>query len=205
MEKELEEAMQLSPQERMRRLKEIEQRRKNEIDDAHRLLQQAETELEEKDKLPIPELRSMDTSTLFGETDRQMFRMKQFTSEKKAEPKTQGKKTETGLEDTVIEEARQLTPEQLARQQEYQIELAQQPTAVLYDMAKELYQEVSSQGGHPDQYQMAQAYNLEKAREMKTEAIDRGEYTASEKARKQLDITDEISRKIVLTYRRSDQ
>ncbi len=57
----------LSPEERIRRLKELEEERKKEIEEAEELIKETTRELadaEEKRRIPIPEARATDLSTL---------------------------------------------------------------------------------------------------------------------------------------------
>ena len=61
----------LSPEERVKKLKEIEERNKKEIDEARKLMtesiRQIEVEEEMRRDIPIPQLTSIDIDTLFGQ------------------------------------------------------------------------------------------------------------------------------------------
>ena len=63
----VDELKKLSPQERMSRLKELEEERKKEIEEAEKLIRETTRELaeaEDRQKMPIPEARATDLSTL---------------------------------------------------------------------------------------------------------------------------------------------
>ena len=99
----------LSPQERIKRLKEIAEKDKKEIEDAQKLIKESETEIEveekEKEQIPIPQLKATDISELTGQA-KEMFKAKRYKSEKVPEEE---KEEPTPLEETVEQE--QITPE----------------------------------------------------------------------------------------------
>ena len=85
----LDELKRLSPQERIAKLKELEEARKREIDEARSMLTETVRELvdeaEEKEKIPVEQLRAVDESTLLTAEDRELFRMKRFGKAKPGE------------------------------------------------------------------------------------------------------------------------
>ena len=70
MKEEIQKLEKLPPEERIKRLKEIAEINEREINEVKRLIKESESEIEEKQsiqkKLPLPQLRSIDISTLFG-------------------------------------------------------------------------------------------------------------------------------------------
>ena len=72
----------LTVEERIEKLKEIEKKNKEEIKKAQNMLRESEEELEEKEKekadIPIPQLRSVDIGGLFTEEEKQIFKTKRF-------------------------------------------------------------------------------------------------------------------------------
>jgi hypothetical protein len=112
----LEELKRLTPQERLARLKELEEARKREIEEARKMLtetvRELEVEAEEKAKIPIDQLRAVDESALQTEEEKELFRVKRFTRTAKRmdtgeEPRgrdTAEKKDEEELEQLVRKE-----------------------------------------------------------------------------------------------------
>lgn len=70
MSENLDELKNLLPEERLRRLREIEKKDEEELEKAKELIKESEAELEEaielQRKIPIPQMRAIDVSTLFG-------------------------------------------------------------------------------------------------------------------------------------------
>ena len=77
----VDELKKLSPEERIKRLKELEEERKKEIEEAEALIKETNRELaeaEEKQKIPIPEARATDLSTLTTSEERQIVTTHHF-------------------------------------------------------------------------------------------------------------------------------
>ena len=77
----VDELKKLSPDERIKRLKELEEERKREIEEAETLIRETNRELaeaEEKQKIPIPEARATDLSTLTTSEERQIVTTHHF-------------------------------------------------------------------------------------------------------------------------------
>lgn len=70
MEENLDELKNLPPEERIRRLRQIEKKDEEELEKAKELIKESENELKEaidlQRKIPMPQMRSIDVSTLFG-------------------------------------------------------------------------------------------------------------------------------------------
>jgi len=81
-----EEIKKLSPEERIEKLKKLEEERKKEIEEAHKLITESIREVEEakEDKLriPVPQLKSIDTTMLFGDEEKRLFKMKRYSDVK---------------------------------------------------------------------------------------------------------------------------
>lgn len=75
----------LPPEERIKRMKELEQKRKKEIEDAQKIIKESEKELTErkkwKDKVPIPEVAKEDLEGL-SETAREILKVQKGVKEK---------------------------------------------------------------------------------------------------------------------------
>ena len=84
---EIKDIKKLSPEERIKKLKELEEQRKKEIEEAHKLLKTSEDEVEEKRKLkeniPIPQLTSVDVGSLFSKEEKDLFETKHYRSEER--------------------------------------------------------------------------------------------------------------------------
>lgn len=107
----LDELKRLSPQERIRKLKELEEERKKEIEEAEKLIKESNVEIEEErkelERIPIPQLKAVDIQGLFTVEEKEMFKVKRFIDEEKIESLEEElkEKEEKRLEETVKEEA----------------------------------------------------------------------------------------------------
>lgn len=215
MDQELEDLKNLSPDERIKRLKEIQERRKQEIEQAQELMTLTEEELKQREKereqLPIPQLKSDTFENLLGETDREMFRMKRFTSEKiiDSDKKSSGTATttqqleEVPLEETLRRDAPQLSADQRAamEKEQYVKQLAMLPAQQLYNAIKGIQESYHSSGIITDQ-QRGELYSLDKAMQEKADAIRAGEYNPSEYIKKEVDAGSSIINKLMRDYER---
>ena len=119
----VEDLKKLSPEERIKRLKELEEERKKEIEEAESLIKETVREIEEaKEKriIPIPEARATDLATLDTAEERQLVATHHFlTSETAAATTPQSQQQKKSLEEVAAEEApaaqqqAQLTPQQM--------------------------------------------------------------------------------------------
>lgn len=79
----------LSPEERIRKLKELEEERKREIEEAETLIGESERELgeiEEKKNLPIDQLKATNIEQLFTREEKRMFATKRFVNMNETNP-----------------------------------------------------------------------------------------------------------------------
>jgi hypothetical protein len=79
----IEELKKLSPEERIKKLKEIEENRKKEIEEAETLISESMRELDdeqEKKEIPIPQLKADDISSLLTVEEKRMFATKRFVN-----------------------------------------------------------------------------------------------------------------------------
>jgi hypothetical protein len=141
---EIDDIKKLTPEERIRRLKKLEEEKRKEIDEAEKLLKQSEEEFEETEKLrkdiPIPQMKAVDIDALFTPEEKQLFATKRYKDSRPAEEEKEEKKekpAESDLEETVWKEAPKLAPEQLAEQKAYGEQLAQ--TMTVRDINQEIY------------------------------------------------------------------
>lgn len=169
----IEDIKKLSVEERIRKLKDMQEKNKEEIKKAQELLRESEEELEEKEKekaeIPIPQLRAVDIGELFTEEEKQMFNAKRFKTE---EPE----KKEEALEETVEAEEKKLTPEQIEQvQQQYRTQLTKESAEELYSRIKGMQQNVQA-SGYMTKEQANQLANMEYALDKREQAMETGEY-----------------------------
>jgi len=199
--KEIDELRFLDPKERLKRLKELEDKRKKEIEEAHKLIEDTEHELDdkkEKERIPIQQIKADTDAALFGETEHEIFRMKRFVDKKESDDKEV--KEEKPLEETVFTEALRLTPEQVAEQKQYHLMLSKEPTAELYNRVKEIYQNVNEQAGGITDYQRTQLYNINKAMEIKEQDIESGTYDPTDYIRHELNLGERLIKTLMGDY-----
>ncbi len=190
----LKELKKLSPKERLEKLKELQKKDKEEIEKAQKLLQETEEEIgrqRELEKIPIPQLTSVDIGALFSPEEKELFKAKRFTTgtekeEKPVETKSIEEKTEL---ERIAAEAPILKQEEEAAQSQYLDQLSQKPVEDIYNKVKNIYQEVKSTGEiTPDQ--MNELNNIGYANRRKLEDIEAGKYT---------EVTQEAAKEMVLT------
>ena len=198
----------LSPEERIKKLKEIEEKNKEEIKKAQKLMKESEVEIEEEQKskrnIPIPQLRSVDVTTLFGKgtQEQDMLETKQFiskrSSKEKKEKELEEKLTpeqEQTLDVTIENERDRLRESQeqaalyqsgmAAQQRQYQStltkELVEGTSSDIYNMVKSAYEE-SKGTGYVSADQMEKINAASQAALSKLDAMVDGDYQASKQA-----------------------
>jgi polyhydroxyalkanoate synthesis regulator phasin len=172
----LEDLRKLSPEERIRILKELEEKRKKELLEAEKLIEQSVAEIKAEEKLK-------------EEIEEEERKQRQSSKLKKID--------DTNLEGKVQKEKQMLVDEELSNNKQYQIKLSMEPITNLYDRLRDVYQQVVENGEMTNE-QERQIRDLGYAMQHKSDAIDHGEYkTAGEQ------IEDIISAsKSILNYMR---
>ena len=102
---EIEEIMKLNPEERIRRMKEVQDKRRNEIEEAENLIKDSIIEIEdikEKKHAPINQVKAYDISQLLTAEEKRMFRTARFEGNP-ANPANEAE-TQTTLEEVAAEE-----------------------------------------------------------------------------------------------------
>jgi len=177
---------QLSPRERIKKLKEIQEKSKKEIDDAQKLIRESEEQdkiEEELKKVPIPEVRSVSIDELFGEA-RAIFKEARFVGEKakaKKEEKETKSKESGGIEESVGISRQQIAEEETRNHRQYQVELSYKPVEQLKQKIEYMQSSINPEIG-PTDYQRRMLYDLGKGLEKKEEDIKKGRYTPSQMA-----------------------
>lgn len=149
----LRELRNLPPEERLKRLREIEEQNRKEIEEAHKLMQESEAEIiedeKEKEQLPIPQLKVTDIDMLVSDEERRIFATKRQVDVRRKKTDEDEEKPalriDKGLEEALGEQSIRLTPAQIEESKQYQVRLAAIPTRDVYSMVGNLMQEVKQQ------------------------------------------------------------
>lgn len=190
----LKELKKLSPKERLEKIKELQKKDREEIEKAQKLLHETEEEIgrqDELEKIPIPQLKSIDIAALFSPEEKELFKAKRFITETKKEEepeKIRSREEKTELE-KIAAEAPILKQEEEAAQAQYLNQLSQKPVEDIYNKVKDIYNQVK-ESGEVTPEQMNELNNISYANKRKMEDIEAGKYT---------DVTQEAAREMVLT------
>ena len=196
-EKDIKELKKLSPEERIKKLKELQEKDKKEIAEAQRMISQSEEQLAREDELkdvPIPQLKAVSIDELFSPEEKELFKAKRFVSEIPSEEEAKAQQQKP-LEDVAHEEAPELTEEQRQAQIHYQIQAEQEarrPAGDLYNEMKTIYTQVRETGeftpGQRERVHIIQYADIEKVQEMR-----KGAYAPTE--------SQAVAKKLVATQR----
>jgi hypothetical protein len=200
----LEELKKLSPEERIKRLKELQEADKKEIEEAQQLIresqEQAEHEEELKRQIPIPQLKSIDIESLFTPEEKELFKVKRYVKEKKPEEIKEIKPKEKPLEQTVFEEAPRKLPEEVAELRQYGMELSKQPASALRERAENIYESFKKTGEITyDQKKELDAIGYAEAYKM--QEIQAGGYEADKRTAEEMVVTQKIKNWLQDKYR----
>lgn len=184
----LDELKKLSPEERINRLKKLQEQDKKEIEEAQNLIKESEEQATNEEKLkqqiPVPQLKSVDIESLFTPEEKELFKTKRYTESKKQEK-------EKPLEQTVFEEVPREIPPEAAQIIQYGIELSRQPAAELRKKAENIYQQFKSTGEITyDQKKELDAIGY--AEQYKINEIQQGGYDADKKIAEDMVVTQKI-------------
>ena len=134
----------LSPEERLKKLKEFSEKREKEIKEAQDLIKRSEDEINTRkkfeEKIPIPQLITDEGETLGTSEERDMFKVHRFKSNRREEKKT--KKVEETLEETV----EQAPVQSVAPAAQYVQEASMRPIHELYSELTSIYKRAQEQG-----------------------------------------------------------
>lgn len=162
----------LSPQERIKRLKDLEEKSKKEIEKAQRLIKESEQEIAIEQKLKdveIPQTSEIDVTKLF-------------------------RKEEETLEQTVEKEKPKVSEEELKQQQQYLREI---PTRRIEERAEYLQRRINETGyvNNDQATEMAAMYEEIREREDK---IKQGSYRpVSSRVEQELDAAKRIAKQVL--------
>jgi len=205
-EKNLKDMKNLSPEERIRRLKELAEKDEEEIKEAHELIRESQVELEEQDKtkrqIPIPQLRSIDVSSLFGKGTQEdhMYRLKHFKETRRDTEEEEISAKEVELEEAVARE----TPSQAAREeaarQQYMQQLSMAPARQLTKRMMSIYEQAIDKG-YVSKDEMQEIYTISYALDEKKSDIKVGHYAADQKVKEEILISGNIMKALRDRYK----
>jgi len=155
----------LIPEARLKKLKEIEEKSKKEIEAAQKLIKESEAEITEKkkfeEKVPIPQLTIEGEKGLESKEEKEMLGAQRAKGAKIEKEEVKPKK-EASLEDQL--------------RQEHIEELARKPADELKEMMADIYKQAGTQNGYMTKDQSEDFYNITKAEQNKIYAMKEGQY-----------------------------
>jgi len=201
---ELNELKKLSPEERIKKLKELQKKDKEEIEKAQKLILESEEDIEREEqvrKIPIPEVKSIDIDSLFSQEAKELFKTKRFISEtKKEEPEVKREKPRERRLEEVAAEEQVLKVEEERTHAQYLTQLSQQPVDKIYNRMKEIYSEVKEQG-YVSPRQMEEINNIGYANARKFDAAKQGEYAPNQEAANEMVLTQKMKNWLQSMYK----
>lgn len=199
----------LQPEDRIKKLKELEQQKKKEIEEAHKQIRDSERELTEKqkikEKIPIPQVARQDLKDLTAEeqdiirTHRGLKKEeKKSEVEEKIEKADKKSKESADLEFLAREKVD--LPLQLM-QSEYTLHLSQRPMHDLYSEMTKINQAVEDKGYVNAEEQRRVQY-LSSAVERKLDDIESGKYSFNEDVALAASLVQQMGAKLRDVYHR---
>jgi hypothetical protein len=162
----------LSPQERIKKLKELEEKSKKEIEKAQKLIRESEQEIAIEEKVRqvrIPQDQEIDVTKLF-------------------------RREEPNLEETVEKEKPKISEEELRQQQQYIKKLT---TDRIGERAEYIQRQIS-ENGYINNQQMAEVAAMYQEIQRREEGLERGTYKPiSARVEEELDMARGIAKKIL--------
>ncbi len=191
----------LHPEDRIKKLKKLEEEKKKEIEEARKKIRETQVELKEKrelkEKVPIREVAKEDLDGLSEEAKvilKELKGMKQKKGKSTDDEEDSEKATIAmeiaGVDDSKyeverVEEAAGIPPEMEAARAEYVAQLSQQPAHELVGEMYRIHEKVEEKG-YINPEEMKNVEYITAAFEEKREAGQEGRYTLTEKLSKEL-------------------
>ncbi len=215
MAEDMSELKKLPAEERLRKLRELAEKRKKEIEEAQALMRTSEEELEEgrklQEKIPIPQMIGEEGVLETGE-EKEMFtvhRQKGRVEERKGkrdEGQIEGKvskEEESVLEETVAKEAREAPKLQAEKQYGDAMQMSTKPVEYFASVFKNVAEKVYNVGGVsnlPSEDKLRFEYAT-KAWDKKLEDIETGRYAPTKEALREAVVTAHLHEKLQAMYR----
>jgi hypothetical protein len=195
----------LSPEERIAKLKEFQEKGKEEIAEAQKMIRESEEQIESLREVPIPEIKAVDIEHLFSPEERELFKAQRFVGERrKAEPEEPARKAEeAALEETVAAEAPEITREQIEAQRQYQArveELSRRPAEEIRERMENIYN-TARERGYVSREQAQEVRDMQYATREKFDDTTAGEYLPSKKTARDMVVTERMAHWLQQMYR----
>jgi hypothetical protein len=194
---ELKDLKKLSPEERIRKLKELEEDRKREIKEAEAMIRSSKEEIADKEKrkidIPIPQVGAISVDELFTEEEKQVYESKRGVKRKgKEEISTEDKEAmKEHAEKTLEEEVWRAAP----KHENLVEELANRDSGQLYTAAVNTIQGAQGEGRDLNDQERDYLQGIKYATMEKERGIAEGYQTASKQAMEQLGSTESMIKK----------
>ncbi|MBS3116373.1 hypothetical protein J4421_02130 [Candidatus Woesearchaeota archaeon] len=205
----------LPPEERIKRLKRLEEEKKKEIEEAEKIIKESHEEITERrkwiEKVPIPQVAQDDLEGL-GEEGKQLFKAHRGKREEAAKEEKEPapfprRREDEALEEAIAREAVRFRPAAaeyrlpqapLPQQinAEYVAQLSTTPAEQLQQRMETVYGAVEKRGYMTWQEQQFVQETMS-ALEKKAEAVQAGRYTLSEQAAEAAMVTREVASKML--------
>ena len=190
----------LPPEERIKKLKELEKKRKKEIEEAQKTIKESEDEITERfkwrQKVPMPEFASDDLTGLSKEAKdilKSERGIKDDVVEEVVEPP---QKEELNLEETVGMERPEIPPEIVTA--DYTQHLAMEPMRNLYTEMSQLKEDIENKGYMSSDDQRKVEYTMAAIEKKKDEG-----YSFTEETARAASITQQIGAGLRNVYKSS--
>ncbi|MBU0470971.1 MAG: hypothetical protein KKA62_06055 [Nanoarchaeota archaeon] len=204
-----EELKNLSPEEKLRKLKELEKKKKEEIAEAEKQVREAEEDIKDKqkfkEKVPIEEFAKEDLEGLSAE-GKEILKQKGL-KEKISKNEEAGKRNqldiiqkEYDLESLTRKEALEISPEVMASP--YTTQLSKEPMGNIYEEMKDITKTVDEKG-YINAEEKRRVEYLTSAVEKKIWAEEAGSYSFSEDLALAASITKQLGENLMSTYKRN--
>ena len=196
----------LQPEERIKRLKELEAQKKKEIEEAEKAIKESESEISErikwKEMVPIPQVAKAG----FGESADERLILEACKGKKKEETKETEEtnsvddilggeeKKEKGVDLELLAQERVDLPLELLNSQ-YTIQLSQRPMNDLYQEMSGIKKTVEEKG-YTNQEEQKRANYLASAVEKKVEAAEGGKYSFTESVARATSVFRQMSSEV---------
>lgn len=212
--KEIKELKKLSPAERIEKLKKIQEKDKKEIEEAQKLIDESEEEeareQEELERIPIPQIKSVNIDDLFTQEEKELFRQNRFVVEKeKTEKEKKPEKKEKELEDITFQSTEEIRKAASANA-DYLEEMSMKPAAELKGRIGEIYSDVKDTG-YMTSGQQEELQQIHYATQKKLKDIEEGRYSGATKdAAREMVVTEQMKNLLQsrydsgTTYKRTD-
>ncbi len=197
----------LTPEEKLKKLKELEKKKKKEIAEAQKLIKESEADITDKkeyeEKVPIPETAKEDLEGLSKEA-KEILKVQKELKEKKKDDEEEEKSIEKTLDssgedlETLARERVDLPPEVV--NSEYALQLSQEPMKNIYNEMKDINQTVEEKGYVSKEEERRIEY-LTSAVERKIEAEETGSYSFTEDVAMAANMTKQLGASLMNVYK----